>query len=65
MTTGRGVRGAAVVREPDLSPKPMEIEEIEEAKKKVKKGRRGRLSTILASRLMSQRGGILKKDLGE
>jgi len=52
--------------EPDPTPMPIEGKEEEEAKKKVRKRakRGGRKSTILAGRMMAQRGDILKTRLG-
>ena len=47
---------------PSPSPMPLEIEETEQAKKQARGRKRGRASTILAGRLMSEKG---KKLLGE
>ena len=47
---------------PDPTPMPLEFEEMEGAKAKVRGRQKGRPSTILAGRLMSQRGKTL---LGE
>ena len=51
---------------PSPSPVPMELPEIEEAKRKVR-GRakkKGRAATILAGRMMAERGTGLKNILG-
>lgn len=47
---------------PPPSPMPLEREEMEGAKQRVRRRKKGRASTILAGRLMSERG---KKLLGE
>lgn len=64
--TGRGKPKIQVPAEPAPSPQPIPGREEEEAKKRVRvRARRtGRESTILAGRLMSRQGDILKTRLG-
>lgn len=64
--TGRRTKIQVPV-EPDPTPMPIPGREEEEAKKKVRKRakRTGRESQILAGRMMSQRGDILKTRLGQ
>lgn len=64
--TGGGGRRPKLPEEPSPSPMPMELPEMEEAKKRVRRRakKKGRASTILAGRMMSERGTELKSILG-
>lgn len=60
-----GSRKPDVPPKPDPSPTPIPGREISEAKKKVRRrGGKGRQQNILAGKMMSQRGDVLKTKLG-